>query len=282
MFIHADMQHLQKDTYVAFIGPSANLHPSLSKDLWDQLNTFYSPAGIIGQFEAFSEALCIQIQDLNEGHCRGPTSDVHTMASQINKLTSTYDKMTSAGLTLPENLKAMILLNSLPSSYRSLVSTIVQTTTAAQFTLDNVIPKVVSEGQLRHTSQSNRLPPYSMPPPSLLALIVAKVTLVTVAGKSMAVPDSPISNHDNSQVVVANLIDPTLALEGRARANAWKEGDAFANIVMNNDYSMDPDINYYDHPEIDMYDEPAIYMDAPMLTNYESFPAIIQRIIRAY
>jgi hypothetical protein len=38
---------------------------------------------------------------------------------------------------------------------------------------------------------------------------------------------------------------------------------------MNNDYSMDPDINYYDHPEIDMYDEPAIYMDAPMLTNYE-------------
>jgi hypothetical protein len=39
MFIHADMQHLQKDTYVAFIGPSANLHPSLSKDLWDQLNT---------------------------------------------------------------------------------------------------------------------------------------------------------------------------------------------------------------------------------------------------
>jgi hypothetical protein len=65
------------------------------------------------------------------------------MASQINKLTSTYDKMTSAGLTLPENLKAMILLNSLPSSYRSLVSTIVQTTTAAQFTLDNVIPKVV-------------------------------------------------------------------------------------------------------------------------------------------
>jgi hypothetical protein len=57
------------------------------------------------------------------------------------------------------------------------------------------------------------LPPYSMPPPSLLALIVAKVTLVTVAGKSMAVPDSPISNHDNSQVVVANLIDPTLALE---------------------------------------------------------------------
>ncbi|KAF8546551.1 hypothetical protein OG21DRAFT_1527757 [Imleria badia] len=155
MFIHADMQHLQKDKYVAFAGPPANPHPSLSKDLWDQLNTLYSPAGIVGQFEAFSEALHIWIQDLNEGHCHGPTSDECTIMSQINKLTSTYNKMTSAGLTLPENLKAMILLNSLLSSYHSLISTIVQTTTAAQFTLDNIIPKIVSEGQLRHTSQSN-------------------------------------------------------------------------------------------------------------------------------
>ncbi|KAF8551900.1 hypothetical protein OG21DRAFT_1486626 [Imleria badia] len=61
IFIHADMQHLQKDTYIAFVGPPANPHPSLSKDLWDQLNTLYSPMGIVGQFEAFSEALCIRI-----------------------------------------------------------------------------------------------------------------------------------------------------------------------------------------------------------------------------
>ncbi|KAF8546609.1 hypothetical protein OG21DRAFT_1491041 [Imleria badia] len=215
MIINANMQHLQKDTYVAFVDSPANQHLSLSKDLWDQLNALYSSAGIVGQFKAFSEALCIQIQDPNEGHHHGPTSDERIIASQITKLMSTYDKMTSASLMLPENLKAMILLNSLPSSYHSLVSTIMQTTTVAQFTLDNVIPKVqvVSKEQLRHTSQSNRLPPYNTLPPSPLALIVAKVMLVTVAGKCMAIPDSPIPNHDNSQVMVTNLIDPTLALE---------------------------------------------------------------------
>ena len=78
------------------------------------------------------------------------------MASQINALTSTYDKMSTAGLQLPDNLRTMILLNVLPFSYHPLISTIIQTTTAADFTLDKTIPKVISEAQLRSTSQINR------------------------------------------------------------------------------------------------------------------------------
>ena len=77
------------------------------------------------------------------------------MASQINALTSTYDKMSTAGLQLPDNLRTMILLNALSSSYRPLVSTIIQTTTAVDFTLDKTIPKVIFKAQLRSTSQIN-------------------------------------------------------------------------------------------------------------------------------
>ena len=40
VFIHQDMQHLQKDAYVTAGGVA---HPSLAKDLWDQLAALYAP-----------------------------------------------------------------------------------------------------------------------------------------------------------------------------------------------------------------------------------------------
>ena len=51
VFIHQDMQHLQKDAYVAAGGIAC---PSLAKDLWDQLAALYVPTGITSQYEAFS------------------------------------------------------------------------------------------------------------------------------------------------------------------------------------------------------------------------------------
>ena len=60
--------------------------------------------------------------------------------------------MSAAGLALPDNLKAMILLNSLPHSYKSVISTIVQTTTAANFTMEHMIPLIIAESQLCHST----------------------------------------------------------------------------------------------------------------------------------
>ena len=60
--------------------------------------------------------------------------------------------MSIAGLTLPENLEAMILLNSLPHSYKSVISTIVQTTTNVNFTMEHMIPLIIAESQLRHST----------------------------------------------------------------------------------------------------------------------------------
>ena len=153
VFIHQDMQHLQKDAYVAAGGVAC---PSLAKDLWDQLAALYAPTGITSQYEAFLQALGIRIIDLSDhSNCCGSDDLPITMPSQINALTSTYDKMSTVGLQLPDNLRSMILLNALPSSSCPLVSTIIQTTTAADFTLDKIIPNVISKAQLRSTSQIN-------------------------------------------------------------------------------------------------------------------------------
>ena len=65
--------------------------------------------------------------------------------------------MSSTSLSLPENLKAMILLNALPHSYKPVTSTIVQTTTAIDFTLDNVIPNIMSKSQLQSSTNMQSL-----------------------------------------------------------------------------------------------------------------------------
>ena len=64
IFIHADMQHLQKDQYIATrVAPNVVTHPSMSHDLWIRLQCLYALTGVTGQFEAFSKALCICIHD---------------------------------------------------------------------------------------------------------------------------------------------------------------------------------------------------------------------------
>ena len=65
--------------------------------------------------------------------------------------------MSIAGLTLPENLKAMILLSSLPHSYKTVVSTIVQTTTTTNFTMEHMIALIIAESQLCHSTSHRRL-----------------------------------------------------------------------------------------------------------------------------
>ena len=60
-------------------------HPSLAKDLWDQLAALYVLTGITSQFEAFPQALGIWIIDSSDhsNHCRSDNLPI-TIASQIN------------------------------------------------------------------------------------------------------------------------------------------------------------------------------------------------------
>ena len=141
IFIYADLQHYQKEAYI----PVRNVtHPSMARDLWQELQRLFAPTGATGQYDAFIEGVNFRIHESKD------------IPGQINNLVNTFHKMAMASLTLPENLKAMILLKSLPNSYKSVVSTIVQTTTTANFTMEHMIPLIIAESQLRHSASHRR------------------------------------------------------------------------------------------------------------------------------
>ena len=116
----------------------------MARDLWLELQRLLAPTGATGQYDAFIEGV---------NFCIHENKDI---PGQINNLVNTFHKMTITGLTLPENLKAMILLNSLPHSYKTIVSTIVQTTTTTNFTMEHMIPLIIAESQLHHFTSHRR------------------------------------------------------------------------------------------------------------------------------
>ena len=96
IFIHADLQHYQKEAYIS-IGNVT--HPSMARDLWQELQRLFAPTGATGQYDAFIEGVNFHIHESKD------------IPGQINNLVNTFHKMSIASLTLPENLKAMILLD---------------------------------------------------------------------------------------------------------------------------------------------------------------------------
>jgi hypothetical protein len=82
----------------------------MSEALWTTLCQLYSPTGVTVQYDGFSRAIKFTISD----HSR----NAEDMPNQINHLVNIFNEMSTAGLTLPDNLKAMILLNTLPHSYK--------------------------------------------------------------------------------------------------------------------------------------------------------------------
>jgi hypothetical protein len=124
-------------------------HPSMSEALWTTLRQLYAPTGVTGQYDGFSRAIRYTISD--------HTRNAEDIPNQINHLVNIFNEMSTAGLTLPDNLKAMILLNALPPSYKSTTSTIVQTVTMANFTIDHIIPLIIAESQLCHATNSRSL-----------------------------------------------------------------------------------------------------------------------------
>ena len=141
IFIHANLQHYQKEAYV-LVGNVT--HPSMARDLWLELQRLFAPTGTTGQYDAFIEGVNFRIHKNKD------------IPGQINNLVNTFHKMSITGLTFPKNLKAMILLNSFPHSYKTVVSTIIQTTTTTNFTMEHMIPLIIAESQLRYSTSHRR------------------------------------------------------------------------------------------------------------------------------
>ena len=82
IFIHADLQHYQKEAYV----PVGNVtHPSMAKDLWLELQRLFAPSGATGQYDAFIEGVNFRIHENKD------------IPGQINNLVNTFHKMSIAG-----------------------------------------------------------------------------------------------------------------------------------------------------------------------------------------
>jgi hypothetical protein len=146
IFIHSDLQHYQKDGHV----PVGNItHPSMANYLWTILRQLYSPTGVTRQYYDFSYAIKYTISNHSQ--------NAEDMPNQINHLVNIFNEMSTAGLVLPDNLKAIILLNALLHSYKTTTSIIVQTVTMANFTMDHIIPLIIAESQLRHATNSRSL-----------------------------------------------------------------------------------------------------------------------------
>ena len=141
IFIHSNLKHYQKETYLP-IGNVTN--SSMARDLWLELQRLFAPSGTTGQYDAFIEGVNYHIHENKD------------IPGQINNLVNTFHKMSIADLTLPDNLKAMILLNSLPHSYKTVVSTIIQTTTTVNFTMEHMISLIIAESQLCHSTSNRR------------------------------------------------------------------------------------------------------------------------------
>ena len=116
----------------------------MARDLWLELQRLFAPSGTTGQYDAFIEDVNFHIHENKD------------IPGQINTLVNTFHKMSITGLTLPENQKAMILLNSLPHSYKSVISTIIQTTTNVNFTMEHMIPLIITKSQLCHSTSHRR------------------------------------------------------------------------------------------------------------------------------
>jgi hypothetical protein len=112
--------------------------PSISKALWDKLKALFGTTGFAAIFRLFKQV-------------SGRHICIARAQQDINKTMSLFDQMTQAGLNLPQTFCAMILLNTLPSEYNTLASTIVQTLEVANFNIDHVSSRILMEMDLQAT-----------------------------------------------------------------------------------------------------------------------------------
>ena len=80
-----------------------------------------------------------------------------TVSEDINCLTNLFDQIAAAGLTLPELFKVMFILEQLPTEFYNFCSTVALTTEPAQFTVDTIMTKILTEVSmlsLRHSLKS--------------------------------------------------------------------------------------------------------------------------------
>jgi uncharacterized protein (DUF1501 family) len=101
------------------------------------LKAQYETTGPTGQFHLFRQTIRWQL-DSNED-----------ASAQIGQIQDLFEKLSAAGLTIPENLRAMLICAGCPASLDGVITTAIHTKAAADFTPANIIPMILNEAE-RH------------------------------------------------------------------------------------------------------------------------------------
>ncbi|KAF8665523.1 hypothetical protein AX14_006601, partial [Amanita brunnescens Koide BX004] len=104
-----------------------------AKTLWDSLATAYTTTGSVAIFNDFTEVTEWRFDDQKD-----PTISMSELQARLERLTS-------QGITLPENVKAMILLKAVPKNWDNFARVILATTTASALNITAVLPLIQEE-----------------------------------------------------------------------------------------------------------------------------------------
>ena len=125
-------------SHVVYDWSDPAMFPSISKALWDKLKSLFGTTGFAAIFHIFKQ---VSFKHVCSAHAQ----------NNINDIMSLFNQMMQAGLNLPKTFCTMILLNNLPPKYNSLVSTIVQSITVANFDMQHVTAAILMKMDLRAT-----------------------------------------------------------------------------------------------------------------------------------
>ena len=113
-----------------YADPTVNT--SVSKNVWDRMTLLFTSHGLAGQFHMFYQAQCVTVRP-------------QTASEDINCLTNLFNQIAAVGLTLPELFKAMFILEQLPTEFYNFCSTMALITELAQFMVDTIMTKILTE-----------------------------------------------------------------------------------------------------------------------------------------
>jgi hypothetical protein len=133
LYIKDELRTHLVDTYPA--PPAAQ--ESMALCTLATLKAQYETTGPTGQFHLFRQTIRWQL-DSNED-----------ASAQIGQIQDLFEKLSAAGLTIPQNLRAMLICAGCPPSSDGVITTAIHTKDAADFTPANIIPMILNEAE-RH------------------------------------------------------------------------------------------------------------------------------------
>lgn len=130
IYVAANLKHHVTDKYMAL-------------EAWTTLQTEYEKPEAVGAFVAFQKLF------------NAVLSDRSALGPQIDSMIEASTQVNNAGIAVTEQLVALLIVNSLPTSYQTIAGTILSTSAdVTKLKLKDIKPKIVEEEQRRVANQA--------------------------------------------------------------------------------------------------------------------------------